>query len=361
MIKKTFILTVFLYVFSLYPLTFDTIYGEFEITEPVLIDLIYSHGMQRLKLIRQYGPFHYIDRSQNYTRYTHSIGVLVLLRKYGAGIEEQIAGLLHDVSHTAFSHTGDWVFGDGDGISSYQDNIHLWYLSQIGIDRILAHYNYDLEVADHKNPVYQILEQSYPELCIDRIEYNLQGALLEGYINHAQLLCILDALKYQEGTWFFDDLSAAQLFVQCMIQLNENLWLSPWNLLMNHIVAGIVHKGAQCGVITYDDMHFSVDDAVWYQLNTMDDELVADAFNAFFDIWHAYEITDQINYDVHVSGKFRLADPWVLIDGQLQRLSTVDTHFYAEYQRIQQIAQNGWNLKLIPSLSYFLQMTTAAS
>jgi len=358
--KKLLLILIF-FNFSVYPLTLDTIYGEFEITEPVLIDLIYSHGMQRLKLIRQYGPFHYIDRSQNYTRYTHSIGVLVLLRKYGAGIEEQIAGLLHDVSHTAFSHTGDWVFGDGDGVSSYQDDIHLWYLSQIGIDRILAHYHYELEVADHKNPAYQLLEQPYPELCIDRIEYNLQGALLEGYIDHAQLIHILNALTYREGTWFFTDLSAAQLFAQCMIQLNENLWLSPWNLLMNHIVAGIVHKGAQCGVITYDDMHFSVDDSLWYQLNTINDELVAHAFNAFFTITDVYELTDQTDYNLHVSGKFRLADPWVLMDGQLQRLSILDTNFYAEYQRIKQIAQHGWYLKLPPSLSHFLQVTTAAS
>ena len=34
---------------------------------------------------------------------------MLLIKKMGGSIEEQIAGLLHDVSHTAFSHVVDFV------------------------------------------------------------------------------------------------------------------------------------------------------------------------------------------------------------------------------------------------------------
>ena len=35
---------------------------------------------------------------------------MLLIKKLGGSVEEQIAGLLHDVSHTAFSHVIDYVF-----------------------------------------------------------------------------------------------------------------------------------------------------------------------------------------------------------------------------------------------------------
>jgi len=50
------------------------------------------------------------------TRFDHSVGVMLLIRKLGAGsspasalLKEQVAALLHDVSHTAFSHVIDYV------------------------------------------------------------------------------------------------------------------------------------------------------------------------------------------------------------------------------------------------------------
>lgn len=47
-------------------------------------------------------------------RYDHSVGVMLLIRMLGGTLEEQIAGLLHDVSHTAFSHVADYVFENRD-------------------------------------------------------------------------------------------------------------------------------------------------------------------------------------------------------------------------------------------------------
>ena len=44
------------------------------------------------------------------TRLEHSLGVYLLLTRLGAGRRERVAGLLHDVSHTAFSHAVDFLF-----------------------------------------------------------------------------------------------------------------------------------------------------------------------------------------------------------------------------------------------------------
>lgn len=87
----------------------DKIYGEFEL-EKVLEDLIVSKPVQRLKGIHQGGASYLVNEKWNETRFDHSVGVMLLIKKLGGSIEEQIAGLLHDVSHTAFSHVVDFVF-----------------------------------------------------------------------------------------------------------------------------------------------------------------------------------------------------------------------------------------------------------
>lgn len=42
------------------------------------------------------------------------MGVMLLIKKLNGSIEEQIAGWIHDISHTAFSHLIDYVF-DSEG------------------------------------------------------------------------------------------------------------------------------------------------------------------------------------------------------------------------------------------------------
>src|SRR5579862_5825782 len=78
-----------------------TPYGNFNVHEPVLLELFDSPALVRLKGVRQYGVTYYADKKE-YNRYEHSVGVWAILRRFNARLEEQIAGLLHDVSHTVF-------------------------------------------------------------------------------------------------------------------------------------------------------------------------------------------------------------------------------------------------------------------
>lgn len=90
----------------------DRIYGVLNVEEPVFAEIIAAPTFQRLQGINMgpwvpCRPFYSIPVS----RYHHSIGVFMLLRRHGAPLAEQIAGLIHDVSHTAFSHLSDRLFG----------------------------------------------------------------------------------------------------------------------------------------------------------------------------------------------------------------------------------------------------------
>ena len=102
----------------------DRIYGEIEIKEPVILELINSPTLQRLRGIDQSGYFEPYFPGTVYSRFEHSMGVFILLKKYNASTEEQIAGLIHDVSHSAFSHCIDYVLDEGsEKTHNHQDRI----------------------------------------------------------------------------------------------------------------------------------------------------------------------------------------------------------------------------------------------
>ena len=109
----------------------DRVYGNQEINEAILLDLINSNSIKRLKDISQIGmPDEYLSFS-GFSRYEHSLGVMILLKRLRANLEEQVAGLLHDISHTPFSHVIDWVIGDPTK-EDYQDSIFREFLEKLG-------------------------------------------------------------------------------------------------------------------------------------------------------------------------------------------------------------------------------------
>ncbi|MBN1486049.1 MAG: HD domain-containing protein, partial [Anaerolineae bacterium] len=115
----------------------DRIYGEFDITEPVILDLLNTQAVCRLKGILQHGITGLIDITRRTTRYEHSLGVMLLVRRMGGDIQEQIAALLHDVSHTVLSHVIDYVYPSPNG-QSYHEVKKPWYMENSDIPDILS-------------------------------------------------------------------------------------------------------------------------------------------------------------------------------------------------------------------------------
>lgn len=168
----------------------DAVYGEIEIIEPVLIELIQTPAMQRIQGVSQWGiPDEYYQR-RGFSRFDHSLGVMHLLDLVGASVEEQIAGLLHDVSHTAFSHVVDWVIGEG-GAEGYQDEQHERVIAEsVEIVKALEKYGYSAsQVVKYEK--FSLLEKDAPDICADRVDYVFREssnsdvqACLTGLLNH---------------------------------------------------------------------------------------------------------------------------------------------------------------------------------
>lgn len=90
--------------------------------EATLIRLIDTPPFQRLRRICQLGPASLTFHGAEASRFTHSLGVMQVARRAFAPIAANwpelavhrpallCAALLHDIGHTAFSHTGEEIF-----------------------------------------------------------------------------------------------------------------------------------------------------------------------------------------------------------------------------------------------------------
>lgn len=115
----------------------DSIYGIFE-TNQLLEELINTSTVQRLKNIHQGGASYLVNPKWNVTRYEHSIGTMIFISMMSGSIEEQIAGLLHDISHTAFSHVIDFALDNKK--EDYHEEVFNHVVENSQIPNILKKY-----------------------------------------------------------------------------------------------------------------------------------------------------------------------------------------------------------------------------
>ena len=317
--------------------TISTVYGSVNVTEPVLLEILDSKAMERLKNINQYGIMAFIRPDEKYTRYEHSLAVFYLLRKFGASLEEQTAGLIHDISHTAFSHVADFIHDSHLNKYSYQDTIFRWYLTKTGILNILKKHNLE-RVADFGSGVeYKMLKDDLPNLCADRLEYNLFGGLVEGWITPEEIRTIVSHIVYKDGQWIFTNKDSAKRFAKISIDLSVQNWSSAENGFVSTVMASILKRGFVIQVITQDDFHFSTDQVVWDTLRACKDKEIIRLFNKLDNYKNSYTIGTPDKYDLYFKGKFRGIDPLVSIDGKIDRLTAIDPSF-VQYLKAQHVA-----------------------
>lgn len=127
----------------------DAIHNYIHVDQPVLLELINSKEMQRLRRIKQLGGTHQVYQSAEHSRFCHSLGVYFIVRKmiFNSEIGDYIndydkltvmcAALLHDLGHGPFSHCFENAFG-------------------------LNHEEYTIKIINDDSEVHSILESFEP-------------------------------------------------------------------------------------------------------------------------------------------------------------------------------------------------------
>jgi len=320
----------------------ETLYGR-ALAEPVIVALLESKAMQRIRNIDQSGALYYFGYVPRYTRYEHSVGVWSLLQKMDRPLSEQVAGLLHDVSHTVFSHTGDYLFQEeGDTSHAYQDSIHLWFLDKMQVQSILQPFQLTLEAVDPDNGQNIALEQHLPHLCADRIEYNLKTGLLFKKISQAEFNAIRDDLHFENGRWFFTDAKLAKKFASLSLDFTQTLWGGTWNNVFNHYMVEMLQEAMKIGLISKEQIHFGTDLEVINLLKQSSSPYIQQRIKACSDVHSTFRVVEgSASYDKQFKPKFRGIDPLVKTKEGFKALTAIDASFKAEYAAVKAWTQQG--------------------
>jgi len=320
----------------------DPVYGEVCFTEPLLTELLHADAVQRLREVYQGGITAFIRPERNTTRWDHSVGVAALLRHLGADTEEQAAGLIHDVPHTAFSHVIDFVFPNQ--AHTYHEDQSEEIFRKSEIPDILRKHGLDWRRVSEPQH-YPLLEQPLPQLCADRLDYFLRDGILDLHTFTAEEgRTLLDHLQVWNARLVVDDVDIARWLGDMFMMLDNRCWCSVQEVGWYAVMARALREALDYGVITLADFE-GTDAALLKRLRKCEIPSVH-RWLALLDQSTDF-VRDPDDYDLVALPKVRAIDPPVWLGAQVVPLSALDEAF-AERRRNYIAAKTGrWYLRIV--------------
>ncbi len=291
----------------------DRVYGRTSITDPGVLAIIRTPTYQRLRGVKQAGPSALAFPFKDVTRYEHSLGVYVLLRRLGAPLVEQVAGLLHDVSHTAFSHAVDFIFASEE--QDYHERVKHLMLERPDLVRALEALGFTSGMF-LDDSIYPLLEQPLPGLCADRLDYFLRDGLACGVVTPDFVARMLSSLIVADGRIALDSPGVAREAADRFAVMNREWWASKTEAYIYNEFADALREGLRVGVIDSNDL-MTDDASVLAKLDTARNPSIASRLARIRD----FDPERVTGYEPRVIPKERWLDPGVVVAGRVVALS----------------------------------------
>ncbi|WP_316849414.1 HD domain-containing protein [Pedobacter agri] len=240
----------------------DFLYGKLEFPQ-IFAELLETDAVKRLSGIHQSGAIFLVNPDICHSRLEHTIGVTMLIKKMGGSELEQIAGLLHDVSHTAFSHVGDYVFDHVD--EDYHEKVFAEVIYRSEIPDVLLKYGYNVNQILYGT--FDILEQPLPLLCADRLDYTLRDAVHGGIISRQSAREFLSAVVLSDGKIAVTKDGQVKWINEVFEKLNNEVFKLPLHLYANGKMAELIRSFLKKGLLKESDM-FKTDTLLLNKIRT---------------------------------------------------------------------------------------------
>lgn len=286
----------------------DKIYGEHEFSG-VIEEIIQTNIFQRLKKIHQGGSIFLVNPQINHTRFEHSIGVMLIIKKLGGSIEEQIAGLLHDISHTAFSHLIDYVL-DVEG-EDYHERRYGAVLKDNELNAVFEKYQLNGTVFIDIEK-FKLLEYPLPYLSADRIDYTLRDMFQIGQVSLKEISWFINGLDSFDNRIVLKSKAYGEWFQEKYNFLTTEYFEGEENIEINVIMKKIIKYCLGNGVIQEKDFFeddFSLIDKINQKYNLMQ----------WIDKIRGGELENN-----KLTTKKRIVDPEIIVNDQILPLSEVN-------------------------------------
>lgn len=320
----------------------DVLYGSFAV-EAVLADLILSKDVQRLKDIHMAGPAFLINPTWNETRFEHSLGVMLLIRKLGGSVEEQIAGLLHDVSHTAFSHVVDLAFANET--DDYHEKIKQRIVEASAIPDILKNYGYEYQKLLLNDKQWGLLEQEAPLLCCDRIDYTIREIYRYFSVSIDEIHQFLTTIKIISGKIVLASIDWAEWFIHQYKKIVIDFFYDPRNICSYHWMAQIIQLGFANKSLTEADL-LMTDNQFLATLKGIKSDNIQALLEKINQPLKYSIVSSSEEYDIFQKKKLRLVDPLVAVNDAVVPVSKVSSEIRKKIEKMRCSSEEGIYLKL---------------
>lgn len=327
------------------------------INDDELLSLIYnSNAVKRLDNIYQQGIIPKLNTRTNLikynghkpiTRYEHSIGCSVLAYYFCTKAnmsnnytkKQMLIGLLHDISHIAFSHVADTVF---------KEPYH-----EIHREEIIKHDTelYDLLLKIEKNPEYeiildrdilhdesesQLIKAKSPHLNCDRIDYFLRDGHLMGIFSMLEVIRILDHINIvpegeYKGKLSFDSKEYAKIFFDRTFTIAGNIWNGSDNIISSKLFAHLILNAYEQKKIIKDDLINKKDEDIFEllkkefpnEVNIITNQIYSTIIRPKNEIDKLTFLKHTFYYIYYNNDKLRVIDPLVTTKENINNLSKI--------------------------------------
>jgi uncharacterized protein len=319
----------------------DKVYGKQKVDNSLIVELLGSPELERLKGVGQYGTWYLLDKKFDTNRFEHSFGVYVLLKKFGADLNEQVAGLLHDVNHTAFSHVVDYVLGD-PSTQEFGDSKHKNIILSSSIPKILEKHGIDVhKVSDHHS--FGLLDNDLPDLCCDRLDYCLRDSVCCGFIDMKGVADILNNLYVYEGEIICSNKESAHRLASLFLKMSKFLWSNELQAGSYLLLAEALKVAVKEGIVSVDDF-YTTDNVLFDKLMGSGNSEIVGFINSIKKDVIVPGTKD--DHDIFSRSKARYVDPKFVNGGSVKRLSDVDMVFKREVDEFKDWIKGGFYIKL---------------
>lgn len=241
----------------------DSLTGELvDVTD--VINLIDTPQFQRLARIKQLSCSDQVFRGANHTRFEHCIGVFKRTRGYrrqfGLDCELDVAGLLHDVMHPAFSHVGETAmrFYDPD----YDHDRDLRHLDSLE-GQISKSFDFSKVKAifERRNPIHRII---WDRLGADKQDYITRDLHYCGY-PVTETSGFLQYADYEPGKGLVFDISMCgpvKDFISDWWRAHQEIYFRKKTLLLRDELLRAIYYGLETEQLKREELLDSWDSNV---------------------------------------------------------------------------------------------------
>lgn len=247
----------------------DPVHNYIHVQHQVILDLINSREVQRLRRIHQLGTSSFTFHGAEHTRFSHSLGVYEIarricdifernfpIRKIGAdGWDDSerlvvlCAALLHDIGHGAYSHTFEHIFQTNheaitvDIITSPSTEVYQ-ILNKIeeGFPEKVA----SVITKEYPNP--QVVQMISSQIDADRMDYLLRDAYFTGTeYGTFDITRILRLVRpYKNGICFaINGMHAVEDYIVSRYQMYVQVYFHPSSRGMEVILQHLLNRAKE--------------------------------------------------------------------------------------------------------------------